>query len=140
MNCLVARSVSFLIRISFSFLALAKNRATCAAREARGRPFDGRVVFALESGGGKESIPGRPVVWRRLRGYGPLGIVAQAGEPVADDYVLLSGNPDALEQLRLCNVLDLRRVQATAPAQRVIALSPATSAMVARLREHPTGS
>lgn len=99
-----------------------------------------RMKFGNESAGGKESIPGRPVVWRRLRGQGPLGIVAQAGEPPIDDYVLLSGNPDALEQLRLCNVLDLRRVQATDPAQRVIALSPATTAMVARLREHPTGS
>jgi nicotinate phosphoribosyltransferase len=98
-----------------------------------------RMKFANETGGGKESVPGRPVVWRRVRGVGPLGIVAQAGEPVVEDYVLLSQNPDALEQLRLCNVLDLQRAQATPPAQRVIALSPATAALVARLREHPVG-
>ena len=98
-----------------------------------------RMKFANETGGGKESVPGRPVVWRRVRGVGPLGIVAQAGEPVIDDYVLLSQNPDALEQLRLCNVLDLQRAQATPPAQRVIALSPATAALVAHLREHPVG-
>jgi nicotinic acid phosphoribosyltransferase len=91
-----------------------------------------RMKFGNESGLGKRSVPGRPVVWRRVRGDGPLGVVGQAGEPVADDYVLLSGNPDALEQLRLCNVLDLRRVQATAPDQRVIALSPATKALVAQ--------
>jgi nicotinic acid phosphoribosyltransferase len=96
-----------------------------------------RMKFGNEAAGGKESVPGRPVVWRRVRGKGPLGIVAQAGEPVVDDYVVLSGNPEALEQLRLCNVLDLQRVQATAPAERVISLSAATTALVARLREQP---
>lgn len=105
--------------------------------ETGGEP---RMKFGNETGAGKQSVPGQPVIWRRVRGDGPLGIVAQAGERVVENYVLLSGNPDALEQLRLCNVLDLERVQATAPAERVIALSPATAALVAQLREHPPGS
>lgn len=69
-----------------------------------------RMKFGNERGIGKQSIPGAPVVWRRLRGDGPLGVIAQAGEPVPDDYVLLSGNEDAVEQLRLCNVHDLPRI------------------------------
>ena len=47
--------------------------------------------------------------------------------------MLLSGNPDALEQLRLCNVLDERRVAAAAHEQRVVRLSPATEGLVARI-------
>lgn len=98
---------------------------------------DPRMKFGNESGVGKQSVPGRPVVWRRVRGDGPVGIVGQIGEPVPDNYVLLSGNPDALEQLRLCNELDLRRLAPDAPEAKV-AHSPATAALIARLRaEHP---
>jgi len=52
-------------------------------------------------GVGKRSFPGRPVTWRRLRGDGPVGVIGQMGEPVPDDYVLLNGNPEASERLRL---------------------------------------
>ncbi len=98
---------------------------------------DPRMKFGNESGAGKQSVPGRPVIWRRLRGDGPVGIIGQLGEPVAENYVLLSGNPEALEQLRLCNELDLRRNAAHAPEMRA-AYSPATAALISRLRaEHP---
>jgi hypothetical protein len=40
---------------------------------------------------GKRSVPGRPVVWRRIRGEGPIGIVGQDDEPVAEGYVRLTG-------------------------------------------------
>jgi nicotinate phosphoribosyltransferase len=93
-----------------------------------------RMKFGNESGVGKQSVPGRPVVWRRVRGDGPMGIVGQSGEPVPENYVLLSGNPEALEQLRLCNVLDWRRATTIAARQRVVQLSPSTQALVDRLR------
>ena len=63
-----------------------------------------RMKFGNEAGLGKVSIPGRPVIWRRLRGEGPLSVIAQDGERVAENHVVLSGNPEALQQLRICNV------------------------------------
>lgn len=93
-----------------------------------------RMKFGNESGVGKQSVPGRPVTWRRVRGLGPIGIIGQAGEPVAENYVALGGNPDASEQLRLCNILDLRRARAVSPADLVVQLSPQTTDLVTRLR------
>lgn len=93
-----------------------------------------RMKFGNESGAGKQSVPGRPVAWRKLRGAGPVGIIGQAGEPVAENYVALGGNPDSLEQLRLCNILDLRRSRAMPAADLVVQLSPQTAALVAQLR------
>ncbi|MBS2029439.1 MAG: nicotinate phosphoribosyltransferase [Deltaproteobacteria bacterium] len=40
---------------------------------------------------GKQSLPGRPVVWRRVSGSGPIGIVAQNGETPPAGYVRLTG-------------------------------------------------
>ncbi|HWB80692.1 MAG TPA: hypothetical protein VG755_37270, partial [Nannocystaceae bacterium] len=98
-----------------------------------------RMKFGNESGAGKRSVPGRPVVWRRIRGDGPIGIIGQVGEEVPENYVLLSGNPDALETLRLCNVLDERRIAANQREQHIVRLSPATEELVARLRTMPHG-
>ncbi|MCA9649902.1 MAG: nicotinate phosphoribosyltransferase [Myxococcales bacterium] len=92
-----------------------------------------RMKFGDAAGSGKRSMPGRPVVWRRLRGEGPVGIIGQSGEPVRDNYILLSGNPEAREHLRICNVLDLGRADAIPPGERWVALSPATQALVDRL-------
>jgi nicotinate phosphoribosyltransferase len=89
-----------------------------------------RMKFGDEAGAGKQSVPGRPVIWRRVRGDGPIGIIGQAGEPVPDNYVLLSGNPEARERLRLCNVLDFQHTRGVPEAQRVAAYSPATVALV----------
>ena len=82
------------------------------------------MKFANESGGGKQSIPGRPVVLRRMSGNGPLGIVAQAGEAVPAGYVLLSGTQNVGPSMN-----ELRGVEAT------LGLSPATQAMADALRE-----
>lgn len=98
--------------------------------ETAGEP---RMKFGDEVGAGKQSVPGRPVVWRRVRGDGPIGIIGQAGEPVPDNYVLLSGNPEAREQLRLCNVLDFAHTRTVPDGQRTAAYSPATAALVQRL-------
>lgn len=95
-----------------------------------------RMKFGNASGSAKRSVPGRPVVWRRLRGEGPLGITGQAGEPVPDNYVCLSSNPEALEQLRICNVHDLDRAKQIPEKQRKVVLSPATTALVERLTPH----
>ena len=44
---------------------------------------------------GKQSLPGHPVIWRRVGGSGPIGIVAQNGETPPAGYVRLTG--EALE-------------------------------------------
>lgn len=93
-----------------------------------------RMKFGNETGLGKQSVPGRPVVWRRLRGAGPLGIVAQEEEEVPDNYVLLSGNPEALPQLRLCNVLEIERAVRYSEDERTCGYSPRTSELIASLR------
>ncbi len=98
--------------------------------ETAGEP---RMKFGNEAASGKRSVPGRPVVWRRVRGRGPIGIIGQAGEAVRENYVDLSSNPEALEQLRLCNVLDLQRAMATPADERQVELSPATRGLVQRL-------
>lgn len=69
--------------------------------ETSGEP---RMKFGNEAGLGKVSVPGHPVAWRRLRGAGPLSVIGQEGERVPEDFVALNGNPEALTQLRVCNV------------------------------------
>jgi nicotinate phosphoribosyltransferase len=72
------------------------------------------MKFADEAHRGKESIPGRPVLWRRMRGDGPTGIVGQEGEAVADGYEpWASAPPDP---------------------KYAIAYSPATQALQEKLR------
>jgi nicotinic acid phosphoribosyltransferase len=46
-----------------------------------------RAVMKLSNDPGKVSVPGVPVAWRRVRGDGPLGMIAQEDEPVRDGYV-----------------------------------------------------
>ena len=95
-----------------------------------------RMKFGNERGLGKQSVPGKPVLARRIRGDdGPLGIIAQAGEDVPDDYIIVSGNPEASERLRLCNVHDLPRIVQDQPENARAVYSPATQAMVDRVEE-----
>lgn len=70
----------------------------------------GRPTMKLgdDVGVGKRSTPGHPVVWRRLRGNGPVGIIGQLDEPVPEDYVLLNGNPEAAEMIRLVRAFPRR--------------------------------
>ncbi len=54
------------------------------------------MKFAGLTATGKRSVPGRPVVHRRVRGDGPMGVIAQDSERVADGYVRLTGSPEIL--------------------------------------------
>jgi nicotinate phosphoribosyltransferase len=112
--------------------ALTRDRVSAVYKlsETAGEP---RMKFGNEAASGKRSVPGRPVVWRRLRGHGPIGVIGQAGEAVREDYVDLSADPEALERLRLCNVADLQRAVAIPEDERWVELSAATQALVERL-------
>lgn len=90
-----------------------------------------RMKFGNARGLGKVSIPGEPVVWRRLRGDGPLSIIGQHHEEVPEDYVRMSSNPDAAEQVRICNVDGVIRGDPRTPYE----LSPATRQLVRRLEQ-----
>lgn len=79
------------------------------------------MKFGNESGSGKQSVPGRPVLFRRSAGAsGPFGIVGQEGEEVPAGYSLLTGAP-ALESVAVVEV---------AEADRRIALSTQTQELV----------
>jgi hypothetical protein len=92
------------------------------------------MKFGNEAGSGKQSVPGRPVLWRRRAGAsGPFGVVAQEGEAVAEGYELLTGAPPsapgpALAEARSVAADDLR-----------LANSPATQALVDRLTKEAFG-
>lgn len=85
-----------------------------------GRPT---MKFGDEAGGGKESIPGRPVVFRRKDGEtGPFGLIGQEGEAPPKGYDLLTGSaPPA---------------GSSPPAGEALTIqpSPATRALVQALR------
>ena len=49
------------------------------------------MKFGDEVSSGKQSLPGRPVLFRRTSADGPVGIVGQEGEDAPDGYLLLSG-------------------------------------------------
>ncbi len=82
-------------------------------------------------GSGKESVPGRPVVFRRLPGQpdgAPLGLIGQAGEAPPPGYELLSGGAP--------HVAPPPPPPAPPGAnQHAVALSPATELLVAPLRK-----
>jgi hypothetical protein len=64
---------------------------------------------------GKESIPGRPVLWRRMQGGGPTGIIGQEGETAPAGYEAWSAAP--------------------ADPKYALAFSPETQALQTRLRK-----
>ncbi len=85
------------------------------------------MKFGNESGSGKQSVPGRPVLFRRSAGAsGPFGIVGQEGEAVPPGYALLTGAPA------------LSSVQREAPQSLGLSLSPATQALVDELSNWKT--
>ncbi len=52
------------------------------------------MKFGNEAGSGKQSVPGKPVVFRRRPGVsGPFGIIGQEGEAAPEGYELLTGAP-----------------------------------------------
>lgn len=96
----------------------------------------GRPTMKLgdDVGIGKRSTPGHPVTWRRLRGEGPVGIIGQLGEPVPEDYVLLNGNPEAADRIRLVRAFP-RRTDGTFRWGRdpiPYTVSPETQALIDR--------
>lgn len=72
------------------------------------------MKFADEANRGKESIPGRPVLWRRMRGDGATGIVGQEGETAPAGYEAWGSAP--------------------ADPRYSLAFSPATQALQEKLR------
>ncbi len=88
------------------------------------------MKFGNERGLGKQSVPGQPVVWRRLRGDGPLGIIGQADETPPEDYAVLSGNPDLVETLRLCNAHELPRMLESEGLSATAGRSPQTLSLI----------
>ncbi|MEW6434415.1 MAG: nicotinate phosphoribosyltransferase [Myxococcota bacterium] len=92
------------------------------------------MKFGNEPGSGKQSVPGRPVLFRRRAGAsGPFGVVGQEGEAVPAGYELLTGaEPPAAPPLA--------EAQAVAPSDRVLALSPETKALVDALTRWRTPS
>lgn len=87
-----------------------------------------RMKWGNEFGLGKVSVPGDPVVWRKLRGSGPVSIIAQFGESVPEDYIVLNGNPESVEDVRLCNVQP--HLQTNVP----YTLSPDTERLVSKVK------
>lgn len=85
-----------------------------------------RMKWGNETGLGKQSVPGRPVIWRRLRGEGPVSVIGQADEAVPENFILLSANNEARERVRLCNV--------TYRDPQPYTLSPETQRLVNSLR------
>ncbi|CAN5204838.1 nicotinate phosphoribosyltransferase [soil metagenome] len=74
------------------------------------------AVMKFSDDAGKKNIPGEPVVFRRRRGEGPVGIIGQRGETVPEGYEVLSGaSNDRSER----------------PTTERIELSPATEALAA---------
>jgi hypothetical protein len=44
------------------------------------------MKFADDANRGKKSAPGRPVLWRRMQGGDPTGIIGQQGEAAPAGY------------------------------------------------------
>ncbi len=85
------------------------------------------MKFGNESGLGKQSVPGRPVLFRRRAGAsGPFGVVGQEGERPPEGYELLTGAP-ALPQPPLAEA------RAVAAADLRLGHSPATQALIDEL-------
>ena len=71
------------------------------------------MKFADEIGGGKESVPGEPEIWRRTGDSGPLGLVGQAGEVPPTGYARLTGGDPAVSSRDLFDRTDAndRRIE-----------------------------
>jgi nicotinate phosphoribosyltransferase len=81
------------------------------------------MKFANEAGSGKQSVPGRPVLFRRRAGSLPAGIIGQEGEAPPDGYFLLTGSAPQDAHASLASV-----------SGGTVVLSDATQALVAALK------
>jgi nicotinic acid phosphoribosyltransferase len=90
---------------------------------------------------GKESIPGRPIVFRRRAGHGgkgdlgrgPLGIVAQEGELPPDGWVRLTGASEEEGRALLAPGANLD------DAELALGMSPQTTVLIDALRKKRLG-
>ncbi len=82
------------------------------------------MKFGNELAEGKQSVPGRPVVFRRQSGTGPVGLIGQEGESAPEGYVLLTGSTPE-EAARF----------APERGESKVAYTPATQALVDMLRQ-----
>ncbi len=73
-----------------------------------------RAVMKFSNDPGKVSVAGVPITWRRVRGNGPMGIIAQQGEAVRDGYVCID---------------EVESSARTAPSDERVELSDATRAL-----------
>lgn len=87
---------------------------------------DATMKFANEVGSGKQSVPGRPVLFRKAEGDGPWGIVGQEGEDAPKGYSLLSGQAAP-------GLSSLAQVGGAALASPPLTLSAATQRLVETL-------
>ena len=90
------------------------------------------MKFANEAGSGKQSVPGRPVLFRRRAGQGPAGLVGQEGEAPPEGYSLLTGGP-------LDGAPSLAELVALEESARTVALSPSSRALVDTLQARAFG-
>jgi nicotinate phosphoribosyltransferase len=108
------------------FHALTRDRVSAVYKLAQTGPL-ATMKFADEAGGGKESVPGEPIVWRRSGDAGAIGIVGQVGEVVPAGYAALTGGDAKLSGAALFERAD--------PKDRKIELSPRTRELADHLRE-----
>lgn len=105
--------------------SLTRDRVSAVFKLAQTGPRP-TMKFADEAGGGKESLPGEPEVWRRVRGEGSLGLVGQAGEVPPHGYERLTGGA--------ASVSPREAWTAAVEADRRLELSTGTRLMVNELR------
>jgi len=99
---------------------LTRDRVSAVYKLARTGPA-ATMKFANEAGGGKESLPGEPEVWRRTGGSGPAGMVGQAGETLPEGYARLTGGEARLSPREL-------------GGEHRLTLSPGTQGLIDGLR------
>jgi hypothetical protein len=83
------------------------------------------MKFGNESGHGKQSVPGRPIVFRRRSGQGPLGIIGQEGESPPPGYFVLTGSEPQSPSLAVD--------PSAGDADRAVGHSPQTIALIETL-------
>lgn len=106
-----------------AFSGLTRERVSAVYKLSQTGP-KATMKFADAPDRGKASLPGRPVVFRRVSGEGPIGIVGQEGEEPPPGYVCITGTDRPLPE---------PTTEALFHAPEAVAFSAATRALVDRL-------